>query len=308
MSDIKGIKRAWALAVFMMVASVAAEAREIVVTVADEGGKPVSLVMVTVVAANPIQADGLVAPEETAFTDATGTARVSGPDEGIVSIRLRKPGFVDGQGKTAGGKIDLNLAAESDIKSLADATPANAWAAAIDFGDADLKQHFRLQCSFCHQQGTPNTMAERTPEEWEKIIDRMVRYGSRLHSSAQKELPRLLAAQHKKLVANPKLIPPVKPWEGHLSQTQITEWPLGDSSSQLHDVFVASSGLVYAGDNLQDNLIELNPKTNKSITHKIPKRDGDKLGGNIGGRLKNYPGVAYRRAFVFNRVGQQSLG
>ena len=56
-------------------------------------------------------------------------------------------------------------------------------------------------------------------------------------------------------------------------------------------MIVASTGLVYAGDNLQDDLIELDPRTNKSAVYKIPRRPGDTLGGNIGGRLKNYPGV-----------------
>jgi len=284
------LKRVAAFA-FFIAAIGSAQARDVTVTVVDEAGQPVPLVMVTGIASGTIRTGDEVAPEETVFTDSSGIARIPGLDAGKVSIRLRKLGYVDGVSETSGSALSLTLKAEKDLKALADATPANAWAAAIDLGDANLKAHFRLQCSFCHQQGTPNTTAERTPEEWEKIIDRMIRYGARLRSSAQKRLPELLTAQHKKLVATPKLIPATKPWEGYLSKARVTEWPLGDSSSQLHDVFVASTGLVYAGDNLQDNLIELDPKTNKSVTHKIPKAPGDKLGGNIGGRLKNYPGV-----------------
>jgi streptogramin lyase len=45
------------------------------------------------------------------------------------------------------------------------------------------------------------------------------------------------------------------------------------------------------GDNLQDNLIALNPVTNRVVTYKIPHRKEDRLGGNIGGRLKDFPGV-----------------
>jgi virginiamycin B lyase len=283
-------KHAGALALILATMG-SANARDMAVTVVDEAGQPVPLVMITGIAAQMSKADGTVAPEETVFTGSDGLAMVPGPDAGKISLRLRKSGFKDGEAEAEGDAVTLTLKAESDAQALAEAIPANAWAAAIDLGDANLKQHFRLQCSFCHQQGTPNTMAERTPEEWEKIIDRMVRYGARLRSSAQKKLPELLTAQHKMIVANPKLVPAVKPWEDHLTKARVTEWALGDSSSQLHDVFVASSGLVYAGDNLQDNLIELDPKTNRSKTHKIPKAPGDKLGGNIGGRLKNYPGV-----------------
>lgn len=279
-----------ALGLLLMVMSTA-QAREIAVTVTDAAGRPVPLVMVTAIPDQPDDGSGVVLPEETVFTNRDGTARVPAPDAGTVAIRLRKPGFADGGGETAGSAVSLTLRKETDPQALAEATPANAWAWAIDLGNDNLKTHFRLQCSFCHQQGTPNTVADRTEEEWEKIIDRMIRYGSRLRSSAQDKLPKLLKEQHNRLRADPSLIPPVKPWEDHLASVRITEWPLGDSSSQLHDMFVASTGLVYVGDNLQDNLIELDPRTNKSVVHKIPKRPGDALGGNIGGRLKNYPGV-----------------
>ncbi len=268
-----------------------AQAKDITVSVVDASGNPLPLVMVTAKSENPDQFEGLSMPEETAFTAKNGIARVNAPDVGGVLIRLRKQGFMDEEQIAVDTKLSAILEKETDPEAAAENTPANAWAAAIDFGNDDLKTHFRLQCSFCHQQGSPATVADRTEEEWEKIIDRMIRYGSRLRSSAQKELPALLKAEHKKLIANPALIPPVKPWEEHLTSARVTEWALGDTSSQLHDVFVASSGLVYAGDNLQDNLMELDPKTNKSVTHKIPRRADDNLGGNIGGRLKNYPGV-----------------
>ncbi len=268
-----------------------AQAKDITVSVVDASGNPLPLVMVTTKSENPDQFEGLSMPEETAFTGKNGIARVIAPDVGGVLIRLRKQGFMDEEQIVVDTKLSAILEKETDPEAAAENTPANAWAAAIDFGNDDLKTHFRLQCSFCHQQGSPATVADRTEEEWEKIIDRMIRYGSRLRSSAQKELPALLKAEHKKLIANPELIPPVKPWEEHLTNVRVTEWALGDTSSQLHDVFVASSGLVYAGDNLQDNLMELDPKTNKAVTHKIPRRADDKLGGNIGGRLKNYPGV-----------------
>ncbi|MCW9034093.1 MAG: hypothetical protein OQJ97_07720 [Rhodospirillales bacterium] len=269
------------------------QAREITVSVVDEQGNPAPLVMVTAIPDNGEKKSGVVFPEETVFTDNNGIARVEAPDNAKGSIRLRKQGFADGEADFSTSETDksLTIVPETDVKALAESTPANAWLAVMDLGNENLKQHFRLQCGFCHQQGTPNTIEDRTEEEWEKIIDRMIRYGSRLRSSAQKKLPAMLKAEHKRLVANPSLIPRVKPWENHLEKVQVREWALGDGSSQLHDVFVASTGLVYAGDNLQDNLIELDPKTNKSVTHKIPKRPGDKLGGNIGGRLTNYPGV-----------------
>ena len=262
------------------------------VTVLGEDGAPVPLVMVTVKPADRSLFADKVMPERSVFTANDGVGVVAVPDQGKISLRLRKPGFADTVTEVAANASPrLTLAKQTSAITLVEERPANAWLAAMNFGDAELQQHFRLQCGFCHQQGTPNTRADRTPEEWEKIFDRMIRYGSRLMSPAQKKLPELLQAEHRRLAADPGLIPPVKPWEGHLARAEIVEWALGDGSSQLHDVFLASSGKLYAGDNLQDNLIELDPTTNISVSHKIPKRPDDKLGGNIGGRLKNYPGV-----------------
>jgi len=274
-----------------LLSAFAVEAREVTVSVTNEAGSLAPLVMVTTL---PENGESLVVlPEVSVFTDNTGQAVLNVPDDKDVDLRLRKLGFIDVEVTLPAAKAEMVLIIkpEKDVAALAENTPANAWLSAMDFGDENLKDHFRLQCGFCHQQGTPHTKAERSEEEWEKIIDRMVRYGSRLRSSAQEKLPALLMAEHKRLTANPSLIPKTKPWQSHLEKTTIKEWALGDNSSQLHDVYVASSGLIYAGDNLQDNLIELNPKTNETVTHKIPKRPGDKLGGNIGGRLSNYPGV-----------------
>lgn len=278
------------LAVSHLVAS-AAFGREVTVAVTDDAGKPAALVMVTVVPDN--REAGTALPEITTFTDAMGVAQIEVADGTRADVRLRKPGYADFETGLAVSDHNLHLAikTETDVTALAEMRPANAWLAAMDLGDADLKNHFRLQCGFCHQQGTLHTMADRTEEEWEKIIDRMVRYGSRLRSSAQNRLPGLLKAEHKRLLANPADIPETGEWQAHLENVSIREWALGSNNSQLHDVFVASTGLVYAGDNLQDNLIELNPLNNKTVTHKIPNRPGDKLGGNIGGRLSNYPGV-----------------
>jgi len=278
------------LAIFSL--SLSALAGEMTIRVQGSDGAPLPLVMVTAKPADGTLFKDRVMPEKTRFTGPNGQTAITVPDQGRVVLRLRKQGFKDIDTEIPGDTTpSLIMEPEADIAQRAEDTPANAWLAAIDFKDEELKTHFRLQCAFCHQQGAPNTKADRTPEEWEKIIDRMVRYGSRLMSDAQERLPELLIAEHKRLMANPSVVPPVKPWEDHLEGAQITEWALGDGSSQLHDVFLASTGKLYAGDNLQDDLIELDPATNTSVTHKIPKRPGDKLGGNIGGRLKNYPGV-----------------
>ena len=266
-------------------------ADEITITVTDSQGNGLSRTMLTLTSAS--EKTGYAIPEHSFFTDATGQSVIETQDLQNISIRARKIGYedhdVDFEKNTS--EYTIMLDEHSDKYELAEQTPANAWVSALDFGDADFKEHFRLQCSFCHQQGSPIVRLDRTEEEWEKIINRMLRYGSRLDSEAQKKLPALIQGEHERLNENPELIPSAKAWGPEVVGAQITEWPLGDGSSQLHDVLLSSTGLVYAGDNLQDNLIELDPKTGKTKTHKIPRGKKDKLGGNIGGRLKNYPGV-----------------
>lgn len=271
--------------------SAPAFADEVIVTVTDSNGNSLPRTMLTLTSTS--EKDGYSTPEHSFFTDEKGRSIIEAQDIQNVSIRARKIGYADYDVNLVKNTSEytITLTDISDKFELADQTPANAWVSALDFGDGNFKEHFRLQCSFCHQQGSPIVRLDRTEEEWEKIINRMLRYGSRLDSEAQKKLPALILAEHKRLNENPALIPSAKPWGQEVIGAQITEWPLGDGSSQLHDVLLSSTGLIYVGDNLQDNLIELDPKTGQTTTHKIPKRKRDKLGGNIGGRLKNYPGV-----------------
>ena len=269
----------------------ALSASDISVVVTDSQGIAMPHTMITIISNG--EKLGFSLPENTAFTDATGRVSVDVPQGEGLSLRARKSGYYDADITITQGQTELTVAIEamSDIAELADNAPANAWVAALDFGNAHFKEHFRLQCSFCHQQGSPIIRMDRTEEEWAKIIDRMLRYGSRLMTTAQKKLPALIIKEHTRLRDNPALIPATRPWGDEVVGAKITEWKLGDASSQLHDVFLASTGLIYVGDNLQDNLIELDPKTGRTVTHKIPKQKGDTLGGNIGGRLKNFPGV-----------------
>lgn len=264
--------------------------RPIEIMVQDEKGEALAFTMITMVQTKA--REGYSPPEQSYFTDANGQVQIEGKNPPL-SLRARKIGFTDGalDITSAAKKITITMLRETDETARAEQIPANVWADQLDLGSADFKEHFRLQCSFCHQQGSPIVRLDRSEEEWQKIIDRMLRYGSRLESGAQEKLPALLRAEHQRLSENPDLITEGRAWGEELVGAQITEWPLGDGSSQLHDVLLSKDGLVYAGDNLQDNLIELNPKTGRTKTHKIPRRKKDKLGGNIGGRLKNYPGV-----------------
>lgn len=227
----------------------------------------------------------------TLFTSETGEVSFSTYNGKSVRIRLRKPSYEDvtfelnqNESKTA------EMILITDALALAESRPANTWLAALNLANDDnLKQHYVMQCGFCHQQGSHFFRRPRPEENWNDIIYRMVGYGSRLHSEAQKELPKLLADDYSRLYNNPEIIPEGTPWENNLQNTQITEWPIGDAFSQMHDLLHHSNGLVYIGDNLQDRLYEIDPKTGKYVVYKLKREPSDKHGGLMGQRLSTFP-------------------
>jgi streptogramin lyase len=274
----------------------------VTLTVTDPTGQPLATVMVRERPAggpnldtsdNGYPAPGVartVVPELTRFSDALGAVEFA--DRGApMEYLVRKPGFQDLaiQPPLETAELTVTLVPETDPFKLAEARPASSWLGALDLGDRDTKLHFQTQCTFCHQQGNAFIRIERTPEEWSTIIQRMMRYGSRLSSADQKTLPPLLSAGFRKLRENPQLVMDPAPWSTALAGITITEWPIGDVMSQVHDMLVGANGLVYVADNIQDRLYEVDPGTNQVTVYKIPHREGEPNGGLLAARLKDFP-------------------
>ena len=85
------------------------------------------------------------------------------------------------------------------------------------------------------------------------------------------------------------MVPDPLPWDPALAGITITEWPLGDIFSQVHDMLVAANGLVYVADNIQDRLYEIDPRSNSVTVYRIPHREGEKNGGLLAGRMRDFP-------------------
>jgi streptogramin lyase len=271
-------------------------------TVTGPDGRPLPLVMVTRITTqsaaiddsdNGYAASGKLqqgAFEHTRFSDAQGRVRL--PDApGDYRVRLRKPGYQDALIEPAalGKPASWRMAVESGPKALAEQRPSNAWTSTLLVGRDDLRKEFMAQCGFCHQQGSSFLRRERSAAEWATTIQRMVRYGARLSTQAQKELPALLEAHWKDINAHPEKVPAGTPWVPVLAKATITELPIGDRFSQMHDFVQHSNGLVYVGDNLQDRLYEINTQTGAYTVYKVPPQPGDNLGGLLAGRLRDFP-------------------
>ncbi len=272
-----------------------------IIKVKSEMGQPLAGVMVTQALANPAPADTsddgyqqpniprFAAPDITGFTDSKGSITL--PDREGVKYRLRKMKYVDQEivAKTGEKKFQAVMNIETDIFKLADQKPANVWLGALDVGTPEDKIIFKMQCGFCHQQGNAFTRADRSEEDWKAVISQMIGFGSRLSSDLQEKLPKVLFENYKKLSENPKLLGESAPWSEKLSGTTITEWPIGDSMSQTHDMLIAKSKLLYVCDNIQDRIYEINTVTNMVAVYKVPHRDGEENGGLISGRLREFP-------------------
>jgi virginiamycin B lyase len=225
----------------------------------------------------------------TKFTNMDGRVQFSSFNDQLVRYRLRKPGYKDQTIEIGGSDIwKAIIKLELDPVLLAASRPANTWLAALDL-ETDLKKHYIMQCGFCHQQGSMYLRRDRSVEQWDEIIYRMVNYGARLADDAQSDLPKLLHEKYGKLNANPELISAGTPWAAHLIQSSIVEWPIGDSFSQMHDLLYHSTGKVYVGDNLQDRMYEIDVETGEYSVFKLPREDWDQHGGLLGSRLKHFP-------------------
>ena len=271
------------------------------ITVVDEKGQVLPQVMVSITPVNGFTLDrsdsgyppvGVVNRSNasvTVFTNEHGVAQFKTNNDAIVRYRLRKPGYKDVSIEmSAQEPWQAVMQAEMDPVLLAASRPANTWLSALDL-DESLKKHYIMQCGFCHQQGSMYLRRDRSVQEWDHTIYRMVNYGARLADDAQKVLPEILHTQYGKLNAQPELIKAGTPWDEYLSHARITEWPIGDSFSQMHDLLHHSNGLVYVGDNLQDRMYEIDPNTGEYRVYKLPREEGDKLGGLLGARLKEFP-------------------
>lgn len=283
---------------------VSAPAFAVSVVVSNRKGQPLAGVMVTVKAEKPRLAGTsdngyptererqTITPEITGFTGTDGRVEIPYAASTNVQIRARRIGFKDvvkSQAR-AGAGVNLTMDAETDPTARAAQEPSNHWVGALDFGtDVEAKMTYLEQCGFCHQQGTPFLRRNRPSEDWDAAMKRMIQYGARPSSDVQKRLPELLSRLYADLNEHPERVPSGPDWASAVGSTRIVEFPLGDKFSQMHDLLLHSNGKVYVGDNLNDRLWEVDPRTGSTVVYKMPRDDGDDLGGLFTGRLKTFP-------------------
>ena len=283
------------LTFFLFAIATATAADPLLVT--DTQGKPIAQAMVTrtplEVPREDLSDDGyaphgvtnISAVTLTRFTDASG--RVDIAEEGSFFYRVRAQGYQDLYSDVAKGTLQLApMSQEQYIASY----PSNVWLSQLDFGgDRALKETFQLNCAFCHQQASPFMRNERTVDQWVSIIERMNTYGARLPTDDIRPVAEILQKEYRELREQPERVPEPRRWETHLASIEMTEWPIGDGFSQMHDFLLHPNGYVYVGDNLFDRIYEIDAETGAYTVYKVPHAEDAQLGGILGNRFTVFP-------------------
>ena len=280
----------------LLLSSPAAQAATLIVK--SPQGAPLPQVMVTRTPLEQPQADisdDGYAPHGVTNNAATVVTRFTNADGAVsfedaadaAAYRVRAQGYVDAYLTELEGELVMQaMTRQQHIASY----PSNVWLSQLSFGgDEALKKTFQLNCAFCHQQASPFMRNERTQEQWISVIERMNTYGSRLPNDDHQRVATLMQQEYRELRENPESVPMPRAWENHLSAIEMTEWPIGDGFSQMHDFLLHPNGYVYIGDNLFDRIYELDPESGEYTVYKVPHDADMQLGGIMGNRFKVFP-------------------
>tara|TARA_R110001592_G_scaffold363371_1_gene685829 strand:+ start:492425 stop:494176 length:1752 start_codon:yes stop_codon:yes gene_type:complete len=267
-------------------------------TVKNNKGEPLARAMVTQTPVSQPAADlsddgyapdGVTNTSATVLTRFTDSAGEVDFDSATVPVRyrIRAQGHVDSYLDVLEDEVVLQpMTEEQYIASY----PSNVWLSQLSFGgDEELKKTFLLNCAFCHQQASPFMRNERTQEQWINVIERMNTYGARLPDDDHARVAKLLQEEYRELREHPEQVPEPRRWEAHLSAIEMTEWPIGDGFSQMHDFLLHPNGYIYIGDNLFDRIYELDPDSGEYTVYKVPHDEDMGLGGIMGNRFKVFP-------------------
>jgi streptogramin lyase len=235
-------------------------------------------------------------PQHTRFTDSKG--RVAFAPLGVAGerrYRVRQQGFADAIVAASSDDADLEVTLQplTATREIAESKPANLWLSQLDFSWADepalYREHFLRHCGFCHQQASVFMRTSRTEGQWADIIERMQMYGAMASGDFADDLPAGIVGAFRQLIEQHAALPDFEAWQPHLAAATITEWPIGDGFSQMHDFILHPNGKVYVGDNLMDRIYAFDPETGDYQVFKVPHDDGAEQGGILGNRMGSYP-------------------
>jgi streptogramin lyase len=234
-------------------------------SVQGEPGEPLAGALVTLISADKVL-------QETVYTNGQGSFRLDTAQQGLLSLRMRAPGFADATQElllsaAQNEAVKLSLKKLTDPKLISDALPASAHAATVKINDEKAHAAYRNQCFFCHQIGNAWTRRPKTKQEWDGVMDRMQRYGALITWSTEKHIHQALSEAFKGQ--------PVADQQDHrqdwgVARAKLTVVRVGDASSFVHDLELGPDGRFYSVDMGNDIVYITDMASGKSESAKMP--------------------------------------
>ncbi|MEZ5502401.1 MAG: hypothetical protein R3E50_06975 [Halioglobus sp.] len=248
-------------------------------------GKPVEGAMVTFSHGQPVHSLTVFADEQGRFLS-PGLPWADG-----YSIRVRRAGWqdvqLDNQSPAAAGRwLAVDMARISDPAEMIQQLPSNYWMNLVleEFDNRDHLLEYKMQCTYCHQQGSPLTSRRNfTRQQWVDIIHDMGRRSAIISNSLKAELPDHLMAAYdnanvlKKLPAYDGENGPLPVPSAEARAAVVEEWQLGGPTSGQHDLMVYHpDGSIWTVDGPMDTLHKISFDTNpdgERTSYPIPRGD-----------------------------------
>jgi streptogramin lyase len=249
------------------------------------GGAPVAGAQVTLYHGKPTHS-------LTVFADEQGRYLTPGLEwDSGYRARFRRPGWRDLRTElddpvAGGNRVDIVMEPVDDIEEIVTQLPSNYWMQLMleEFDDQDDLYEFKMQCTYCHQQGSPLTSRrDYSREQWQAIVRNMAERSAILTHRLRDRLPDIYVRAYepenvrKKLAAYDSGYGPTPLPDAEARKSVVREWDLGGPTSNQHDVMVYHpDGSIWSVDGPIDTLHKISFDNNpdgERTSYKIPTGD-----------------------------------
>ncbi len=248
-------------------------------------GQPVAGAMVTFYHGDP-------AHSTTVFADDQGRYLTPAlPWSNGYEVRARRAGWRDlripaPDAATGGTRIDLDIEQIENIEEIITQLPGNYWMnLMLDEFESEAHLHeFKMQCTYCHQQGSPLTSRrDFSREQWAAIVHNMTERTAILTKELKAVLPDVYVTAYEPENVRNKLQEYMSPHgplpipSAEARRAVIKEWNLGGPTSNQHDVMVYHpDGTIWSVDGPIDTLHKIsfaNNPNGERTSYLIPRGD-----------------------------------
>ncbi|MDX1734336.1 MAG: hypothetical protein R3228_08210 [Halioglobus sp.] len=226
-------------------------------------GRPVKGAMVTLFHGQPVHS-------LTVFADEQGRFLTPGlPWAEGYRLRVRRAGWEDvvvqDLGPSVGGSwLDVEMERITSPQEMIQQLPSNYWMNLVleEMRDRDHLLEFKMQCTYCHQQGSPLTSRRQySREEWAEIILDMGRRSAIITKSLRDVLPQRYIDAY----SDENVLEKLPRYDGEngplpvpspvVRRAVVEEWDLGGPTSGQHDMMVYhADGSIWSVDGPMDTL------------------------------------------------------